>query len=192
MLRPVIGWSWLVTLSTQQKLYPFPIIRLTQINMIHYKPSTDHPNGLLKALDLYPLSDYQYIYPSHPAHHYRLIFDVIEYCHLPDPYIRKRHFISNFCQRNSSPQSPCIVLHSYMDWKQIAWQGWLGRGDGRTTQTSAIGALHWCIKEFHISAQSIRHDLGDIVMIIRIQFHIHLGAYFAIYTQKHWLCGVLI
>ena len=117
MLRPVIGWSWLVTLPIQQKLYPFPIIRLTQINMIHYKPSTDHPNGLLKALDLYPLSDSQYIYPSHPAHHYRLIF---EYCHLPDPYIRKRHFISNFCQRNSSPQSPCIVLHSYMDWKQIA------------------------------------------------------------------------
>ena len=120
MLRPVIGWSWLVTLLTQQKLCPFPSIRLTQINMIHNKPSTDHPNGLLKALDLYPLSDSQYIYPSHPAHHYSLIFDAIEYCHLPDPYIRRRHFISNFCQHNSPPQSPFNVLHSFMDWKQIA------------------------------------------------------------------------
>ena len=122
MLRPVIGWSWLVTPLTQQKLCPFPIIRLTQINIIHYnlyKPNTNHPNVLLKALDLYPLSDSQYIYPSHPAHHYSLIFDAIEYCHLPDPYIRRRHFISNFCQHNS-PHCSCIVLHSYMDWKLIA------------------------------------------------------------------------
>ena len=156
--------------STNKSCIQVPIIRLTQLNISHYRPNTDHPNVLLKAIDLYPLSDSQYIYPSHPAHHYRLIFDAIEYCHLPDPYIRKRHFISNFCRHNSPQQSPCIVLHSYMDWKQIAWQGWLGRGDGRTTQTSAIGALHWCTKEFHISAQSIRHDLGDIVMIIRIQF----------------------
>ena len=144
MLRPVIGWSWLVTPLTQQKLCPFPIIRLTQINIIHYnlyKPNTNHPNVLLKALDLYPRNDCQYIYLSHPAHHYRLMLNAIEYCHLPDPYIRRRHFISNFCQHNSPPQSPCNVLHSFMDWKQIAWQGWLGRGDGRTTQTSAIGAL---------------------------------------------------
>ena len=119
MLRPVIGWSWLVILPIQKKLYPFSIIRLTQINISHYKPNTEHPNVLLKALDLYPLSDSQYIYPSHPAHHYCLIFDAIEYCHLPDPYIRRRHFISNFCQHNS-PHSPCIVLHSYMDWKLIA------------------------------------------------------------------------
>ena len=168
MLRPVIGWSWLVTPLTQQKLCPFPIIRLTQINIIHYnlyKPNTNHPNVLLKALDLYPRNDCQYIYLSHPAHHFRLMLNAIEYCHLPDPYIRKRHFFSNFCQHNSPPQSPCNVLHSFMDWKQIAWQGWLGRGDGRTTQTSAIDALG-----FHISAQSICHDWGDIVMIIRIQF----------------------
>ena len=93
--------------------------------MIHYKPSTDHPNGLLKALDLYPLSDYQYIYPSHPAHHYRLIFDAIEYCHLPDPYIRKRHFISNFCHtilHHSLPASSCTLIwignrsHDKADW----------------------------------------------------------------------------
>ena len=124
MLRPVIGWScWLVTPLTQQKLCPFPIIRLTQINIIHYnlyKPDTNHPDVLLKALDLYPRNDCQYIYLSHPAHHYRLMLNAIEYCHLPDPYIRKRHFFSNFCQHNSPPQSPCNVLHSFMDWKQIA------------------------------------------------------------------------